>query len=80
MTKTDNNAAFKANLKEVKIDFKIKSKNDENGNVTEAKANTNSFLTGEQLQLVNNISNDYGLTYLVKRSGAGLVVEFSKDV
>lgn len=80
MTKTDNNAAFKANLKEVTIDFKIKSKNDENGNVTEAKANTNSALNAEQLQLVNNISNDYGLTYLVKRSGTGLVVEFSKNV
>ncbi len=77
--KTDNNAQFKSDLNEVLTDVKIKTTNDNNGNVKTATVTTNSFLTGDQLTLIGKISKKYDLEYLVKRSGAALTIQFNNQ-
>lgn len=71
-------ALFIDELKEVLADARVTTKEAVDDSLDSAKANINTFITDSELDEVGRIAEDNDLSYLVKRSGAGLVIEFKR--
>ncbi|HCY83472.1 MAG TPA: hypothetical protein DHV22_18730 [Xanthomarina gelatinilytica] len=72
-------STFTNEIQEILGKCNVKTINRDN-TVIQAKANISSFVTMTQFELLTEVANNYGLMYAVKRSGAGLLIEFKTDL
>lgn len=74
----DQTEQMRASIKEIMPDARFTTTLDIDSNVATAKANINGPITGDQLESITYFALENDMDYLIKRSGAELVIEFNK--